>query len=146
MSEKTHLKRNVVSIRITDDEKKLLDLLANQQGINVPEYVRRALLTIAQMSSDNQDFLDSIGSKNKEFVVQELKSMIADSKDVLANSIKGSHEGLLERIEKLEKLLDCFLYAYLYHTPEVPEKNKISAKESALIRKKKVLSLIDRCD
>lgn len=135
-------KTKVVSFRVSAEENRIFELLAKDQGISVSEFFRMAGMTIAEMSLDNKDFLKALG-KEPVNALGKIESIMEATRDILANSIKESNALMTMKMERLEKVLDAFLYAYLFHTPEVNDQRKQHAMQSAVTRKKKVLSLVE---
>lgn len=131
-------KGKTIGIRVTAEENKLFEALANEQGITVSELLRTAGLTIAEMSVENRELLGKKDSESSRYV----HTLIEKVQETLANSIKESNTILSGKLNKVEKLIDAFLYAYLFHTPEVKDSQKQNAKNSAIVRKKKVLAWI----
>lgn len=131
-------KGKTIGIRVTAEENKLFEALANEQGITVSEILRTAGLTIAEMSVESRELLGKKDSESSRYV----HTLIEKVQETLANSIKESNTILSGKLNKVEKLIDAFLYAYLFHTPEVKDSQKQNAKNSAIVRKKKVLAWI----
>lgn len=127
-----------IGIRVTAEENKLFEALAKEQGITVSELLRTAGLTIAEMSVESRELLGKKDSESSRYV----HTLIEKVQETLANSIKESNTILSGKLNKVEKLIDAFLYAYLFHTPEVKDSQKQNAKNSAIVRKKKVLAWI----
>ena len=123
-----------VNLRVTAEEMKLMTMLAEREGASISEFLRNAVLTMSEIYLENKEFLSSLPDKDKVNAVGMLKALIIENQEIAANSIKGSHEDLLERIERVEKLIGVFVYVYLFHTPEVTESKKKQAKESAVDR------------
>lgn len=143
MKHKPNTKISRVNLRITPQEIKLIRMMAQKEGLNLSEYLRNVVLTIAESSVESREFLNSVSDNNKDNAVQILKGLILENKDTTANSIKGVFDALLDRFDKVERLIDVFIYVFLYHTPEVIDTKKKQAKDSAVERLKKTLALID---
>ncbi len=134
------------SIRFTDEEEKLIEMVSEEgwKG-NTAGFCREAILTAAERHIENKELAEGLGGEEKAKDVQvSISEMIEEAKEVLANSIHQSNEGLSQRITKLEKFMKVFLYAYLYHTPEVDEGMKKSASIAADARVKKVMALCEK--
>ena len=139
MEQQVDQKSKTIGIRATPQEVKLFEALAKEQGTTVSEFLRTAGLTIAEMSVENRELL----GKNNSEPYRNIQTLIKNVEETLANSIKESNTILSSKLNKVEKIIDAFLYAYLFHTPEVKDSQKQVAKNSAIVRKKKVLALID---
>ena len=139
MEQQVDQKSKTIGIRATPQEVKLFEALAKEQGTTVSEFLRAAGLTIAEMSVENRELL----GKNNSESYRNIQTLIKNVEETLANSIKESNTILSGKLNKVEKIIDAFLYAYLFHTPEVKDSQKQVAKNSAIVRKKKVLALID---
>lgn len=130
------------TVRLTPQEIKLFEIIAKGQGVTVSEFMRTASLTIAEMSIDNKELLQSLG-KDETQAFQNIKILLSELKDTILNSIKGSNTSIMRKLDYVEKLVDISLYSYLFHTPEIKETLKQQARKSALERKKKILSFIN---
>jgi len=138
------LKTNIVTVRLTDDMLKLFTLLASEQKVTVGKYMRDAAVILAEMSTDEKDIMSLIKDKDKIKAQKAVHSLVIETKDSLLNSNQQLFDRISARIEKLEKLVQLFLYSYFFHTPEVKETMKDQARKSAKERKKGVLLLLDK--
>ncbi len=138
------LKTNIVTVRLTDDMLKLFSMLASEQKVTVGKYMRDAAVLLAEMSTDEKDIMSLIKDKDKIKAQKAVHSLIIETKDSLLNSNQQLFDRVSARIEKLEKLVQLFLYSYFFHTPEVKETMKDQARKSAKERKKGVLLLLDK--
>lgn len=143
MNQKENPKRLKLDFRVSPEEKKLVQMAARREEEAVSEYLRKVVLALIESSLENRELLSSIPDSERDNAVSVLKNLINDDKETTANSIKGAYEGLIDRLDRLEKLIGVFIYVFLYHTPEVIDTKKRQAKESALERVKKALSLIE---
>jgi len=134
------------SIRFTAEEEKIIEMVAEEGwNGNSSVFCREAILTAAERHIENKELAEGLGGEEKAKDVQvAISEMIAEAKEVLANSIHQSNEGLSQRITKLEKFMEVFLYAYLYHTPEIDENMKQEASVAADKRVKKVMALCEK--
>ena len=135
-------KERFIGIRVTEDQYRLFQLLAKEQNVSVSEFLRSGVVNFAEKFVESQQVLESVEDKDKKAAQQTIHAMITEVRGVLANSIQQSDERVCRRVEHMQKLLEAFLYAYLYHTPEIPEEMKKEAKRSALARQKRVLELM----
>ncbi len=141
MGQQSIQKGKIIGIRVSFQENKLFETLAQGQGTTVSEFLRTAGLTLAEMEVDNKEVLKLIGKDRTG--ISNVLSLIESIKETLANSIKESNTLLSHKVDKVEKLVHAFLYAYFFHTPEVKESLKAEAKRAAVDRKKKVDALIN---
>jgi len=142
MERKQQFRTKSIGIRVSEDEWTLFDIVARSQGITVSEFLRQSGIHYAEMSAENKDFLDSIG-QNSEAAQNTVHEFLTDLKEVIFQSLKHTHDDLSVQVKRVEKLIDVFLYAYLFHQPEVKEVLKENAMKSAIRRKEKVLSMIE---
>lgn len=143
MNHKENPKKLKLDFRVSPEEKKLVQLAARREEEAVSEYLRKVVLAIVESSIESRDLLRSIPDNERDNAVTVLRNLIIDDKETTANSIKGAYEGLMDRLDQLEKLIGIFIYVFLYHSPEVIDAKKKQAKESAIERMKKALALID---
>ena len=141
MNQKENPKRLKLDFRVSPEEKKLVQMAARREEEAVSEYLRKVVLALVESSLESRELLSSIRDNERDNTVSVLKNFMMDDKETAANSIKGAYEALINRLDRLEKLIGVFIYVFLYHTPEVPDPKKKQAKESALERVKKALSL-----
>lgn len=134
--------RKMIGVRVSPQENKLFEVMAQEQRVTVSEFLRTAGLTLAEMSVESREFLKSFGKDGRQ-TYQNIQTMLETLKETLANSIKGSDTHLSRKIDKIERLIGAFIYVYLFHTPEVKDTLKQQAKQSALARKQKVLTLAE---
>src|SRR3989338_8474677 len=138
------LKTNIVTVRLTDDMLKLFSMLASEQKVTVGKYMRDAAVILAEMSTDEKEIMSLIKDKDKIKAQKAVHSLVIETKDSLLNSNQQLFDRISARIEKLEKLVQLFLYSYFFHTHEVKETMKDQARKSAKERKKGVLLLLDK--
>ena len=138
-------RESTIGVRFTEEEKKIVKMVADEGwDSNLSNFCREAILTMVERYVENKELVEGLGGEKEAKDVQaSLSEMIEDAKEMLANSIHQSNEGLSKRITRLEKFMGSFLYAYLYHTPEISEDLKKEAAISADERVKKVMVLCE---
>jgi len=141
---KKSVKEKRYSVRLTKDMERLFKIVADERGITVGKYLRDAGLAIAEMSIDEKGLAELIDKKDRDKFQKTFHMHLQETKDLVVNSSQSILEELNDRIERVENFLEIFLYVYLYHTPEVKEIRKDSAKKSAQDRKKKIMSVIKK--
>ncbi|MCA9408676.1 MAG: hypothetical protein KC733_08300 [Candidatus Omnitrophica bacterium] len=141
-ADKKNVKEKRYSVRLTKDMERLFKIVANERGITVGRYLRDAGLAIAEMSIDEKGLAELIDKKDRDKFQKTFHMHLQETKDLVVNSSQRILEELSDRIGRVENFLEIFLYVYLYHTPEVKDIGKDSAKKSAQDRKKKVMSVI----
>lgn len=147
MQEKTEngrLKTIRKCVRLSEDMNKLFSMVAKDHNTTVGKYLRDAGLILAEMSVDEKQFLQQISAEDKMIVQKKFQNLLEENKDIVINGIKSLYDLLSERIDKIEKLIEIFIYVYLYHTPELDKGLHENAVKSGLKRRKRVLEICDR--
>lgn len=137
------IKKDVrVSVRFTQDERKLIEMFVNDRGNDLSKFVREATLYYINVSTEHDQLLEEIDEKNVQSADKAFRDVVESMTQILIKSIEHTHNDLDAQLEEVKKQLDAFIYTYLYHTPEIIENKKQEAKRSALERKEKVEVLI----
>lgn len=139
-----NVKKKVLSIRITEEMEKLFSMIAEEQGVSIAKYLRDAGIILAEMATDDKDLMALLGEKDKIKAAKTFHLLFQETKDTIVNSSQSVFDRLVNRIDRIEKLIEIFIYIYLFHTPEVKESLKQSAKQSAQERKKKVMAILSK--
>ncbi len=137
-------KTKTIGVRVTADENKLFVMLAQEQGVSISEFMRNAIINYAQMTLEHKELLNELGLVDVNKSGATFHSTIEETREIICTSITTLNDRLSGKVDRIEKLIDAFLYAYLFHTPEVNDENKNNAKQSAVIRKKRVLALMEK--
>ncbi len=143
MTKKNNSRTSKLDTRFTAEERNLVALMAQKEGISISEYLRNCAVVFAQSSIEYSELLNSIPGNKKDNAVEMLRALINEDKETTLNSIKAAYEGMLEKFERMEKLIGILMYVYFFHTPQVIDSKKKEARESAVTRVKKSLALID---
>jgi hypothetical protein len=139
----TDVKTSRVSVRLTEDMYKLFAMIAEEQKLTVPKFLRDAGLILAEMSSDEKEILSLIKDKDKLKAMKNIHSLIIETKDTLVSGNHQLYDRLFKKIDRVEKLVYLFLYSYFFHTPEVKVAVKDEARKSAKTRQEGVLELLE---
>jgi hypothetical protein len=131
-------------VRLTKDMDRLFSIVAKDHNTTVGKYLRDSGLILAEISVDEKQFLQQVSAEDKMIVQKKFELIFQEIKDIVVNSSAGLYDALTARINKLERLTELFLYAYLFHTPEVPEHKKQEAVQSARKRKRKVMEFVEK--
>jgi hypothetical protein len=131
-------------VRLTKDMDRLFSIVAKDHNTTVGKYLRDSGLILAEISVDEKQFLQQVSAEDKMIVQKKFELIFQEIKDLVVNSSAGLYDTLRARIDRLERLTELFLYAFLFHTPEVPEHKKEEAVQSAKKRKRKVLELVEQ--
>ncbi len=147
MEEKTEnkdLKTVRKCVRLTKDMDKLFSIIAKEHNTTVGKYLRDAGIILAEAAIDEKEILEFIKDKDKLKVKKKFQHLFEEARNIVINSIAELHGNISTRIDRLEKLMELFLYFYLFHTPEVPEHKKEAAAKSASKRKRKIMAYVER--
>jgi len=131
-------------VRLSEDMNKLFLIVAKEHKTTVGKFLRDAGLIMAEMSVDQKEFLELIKDKDELKVQKKFQTLFEENKDLVVNGIQNLYETLSERIDKIEKLIEIFIYVYLYHTPEIDKGSHENAVKSGLKRRKRVLEICNR--
>ncbi len=140
---KSEVKEKVYSVRLTSDMDKLFSIIAKERGMTVSKYLRDSGIILAEMSADEKELYKKVKEEDRLDIQKTFHLLFQETQDLVVNSTEGMYERLSERVNKLEQLLETFLYVYLYHTPEVKESEKQKSKKSAQVRKLKVMKILN---
>ncbi len=131
----------VIGVRVSEDEWKAFDFIANEQKITISELLRNAAIRYSGLYAENEE--ERLSDGNGERSIDETIHVFSET---IAKTIKQSTEDLLLQIRTNEKRLKGFIYAFLYHTPEVNEELKGEASRSARKRMDTVCKITDEFD
>jgi len=138
--------KNIIrtTIRLDSETNDLLKYLKNKHEGNISKVMRHALIVYAERIVDEDKLLEIVDKgdvdRAKENILTLLESRFTGIEKLLFEAYKNSEE----RLKYLEQFLDAFLYAYLYHTPEVADIQKKEQSRSAKERVEKVKKLIKK--
>lgn len=134
----TNKRRTVHSISFKEEDRKIIELAAQQEGVSFASFLKNATLAYIRESLEYQRLVQSGELKETDKPIAEV---ISDFKDAIGSSIVAINENNSKRLRKIEWMIEKTMFILLFYNPilDCSDEERSARTEMSKIRVREIL-------
>ena len=129
-------RRTVHSISFKDEDFKIINLAAQQEGISFASFLKNATLEYIRESLEYRRLVDSGGMSKEQKGVSE---SFGAFEDTISNTLLSMNENINSKLRRIDWMLENSLYYQFYFNRLMPEEERVNMAKVAKQRMKLVM-------
>ena len=110
----TKKRRTVHSISFKEEDRKIIELAAKQEGVSFASFLKNATLAYIRESLEYQRLVQSGELKETDKPIAEV---ISDFKDAISSTMGAINENNSKRLRRIEWMIEKMMFINLFYNP-----------------------------
>lgn len=134
----TNKRRTVHSISFKEEDRKIIELAAQQEGVSFASFLKNATLAYIRESLEYQRLVQSGELKETDKPIAEV---ISDFKDAIGSSMVAINENNSKRLRRIEWMIEKTMFILLFYNPilDCSDEERSARTEMSKIRVREIL-------